>query len=35
MEVGSVGEKILVALLLYKFGEENVVTDIPITRSRN
>ena len=33
MEVGSVREKILVALLLYKFGEENVVTDIPITEA--
>ncbi|MDN3512527.1 MAG: ThaI family type II restriction endonuclease [Candidatus Jettenia sp.] len=33
MEVGSVREKILVALLLYKFGKENVVTDIPITEA--
>lgn len=33
MEVGSVREKILVALLLYKFDEENVVTDIPITEA--
>ena len=31
MEVGSVREKILVALLMYKFGEKNVKTDIPIT----
>lgn len=33
MEVGSVREKILVALLIYKFGEENVETQIPITES--
>jgi hypothetical protein len=31
MEVGSVREKIIVALLIYKFGEANVETDIPIT----
>jgi hypothetical protein len=31
MEVGSVREKILIALLIYKFGQENVKTDIPIT----
>lgn len=31
MEVGSVREKILIALLIYKFGENNVKTDIPIT----
>jgi len=31
MEVGSVREKILVALLIYKFGETNVETKIPIT----
>ncbi len=30
MEVGSVREKILIALLLYKFGEQNVRTDLPI-----
>lgn len=30
MEVGSVREKILIALLLYKFGEQNVKTDLPI-----
>jgi hypothetical protein len=30
MEVGSVREKILIALLLYKFGEQNVQTDLPI-----
>ncbi len=31
MEVGSVREKIIVALLIYKFGEESVETEIPIT----
>ncbi|MEO0071907.1 MAG: ThaI family type II restriction endonuclease [candidate division WOR-3 bacterium] len=31
MEVGSIREKILVSLLIYKFGEENVDTEIPIT----
>ncbi|PIR71872.1 MAG: type II restriction endonuclease subunit R [Candidatus Nealsonbacteria bacterium CG_4_10_14_0_2_um_filter_37_10] len=31
MEVGSLRERIIVALLIYKFGEENVKTDIPIT----
>ena len=31
MEVGSVRERIIVALLIYKFGEENVETEIPIT----
>ena len=31
MEVGSLREKIIVALLIYKFGESNVKTDIPIT----
>ena len=31
MQVGSVRENILVALLIYKFGEENVETEIPIT----
>ena len=31
MEVGSLREKIIVALLIYKFGEENVETEIPIT----
>jgi hypothetical protein len=30
MEVGSVRERILIALLIYKFGVENVRTDIPI-----
>lgn len=31
MEVGSVREKIIVSLLIYKFGEVNVETEIPIT----
>ena len=31
MEVGSLREKIIIALLIYKFGESNVKTDIPIT----
>lgn len=31
MEVGSVRERIIVALLIYKFGETNVETEIPIT----
>lgn len=31
MEVGSLREKILIALLIYKFGEESVETQIPIT----
>jgi len=31
MEVGTMREKILIALLIYKFGEENVQTNIPIT----
>lgn len=31
MEVGSLREKIITALLIYKFGETNVQTDIPIT----
>ncbi len=31
MEVGSVREKIIVSLLLYRYGENNVETDIPIT----
>lgn len=32
MEVGSVREKIIIALLIYKFGEYNVETDIPTTQ---
>lgn len=31
MEVGSVREKVIVALFIYKFGEANVETEIPIT----
>jgi len=31
MEVGSLRERIIVALLIYKFGKENVDTEIPIT----
>jgi hypothetical protein len=31
MEVGSTREKVLIALLMYKFGLENVDADIPIT----
>lgn len=31
MEVGSLRERILVALLIYRFGRDNVETDIPIT----
>jgi hypothetical protein len=33
MEVGSVREKIITALLIYKFGEPNVESDIPITEA--
>lgn len=33
MEVGSVREKIIVALFIYKFGEKNVQTEIPITEA--
>lgn len=31
MQVGSLRENIIIALLIYKFGENNVKTDIPIT----
>jgi len=31
MEVGSVRERVIVALLIYKFGEANMETEIPIT----
>jgi hypothetical protein len=31
MEVGSLREKIVIALLVYKFGEANVDTEIPVT----
>ncbi len=33
MEVGQVREKIIVALFIYKFGERNVQTEIPITKA--
>jgi len=31
MQVGSLRENIIISLLIYKFGESNVQTDIPIT----
>lgn len=31
MEVGSIREKIIIALLIHKFGEENVDSNLPIT----
>lgn len=31
MEVGSLREKIITALLIYRFGKQNVETEIPIT----
>jgi hypothetical protein len=31
MKVGSLRERILIALLVHKFGEKNVETEIPIT----
>lgn len=33
MEVGSVREKIITSLLIYRFGKENIQTEIPITKS--
>jgi hypothetical protein len=33
MEVGSAREKIITALLIYKFGEQNVDSNIPITEA--
>jgi hypothetical protein len=33
MEIGSIREKIIVSLLIYKFGEGNVNTEIPITEA--
>jgi hypothetical protein len=33
MEVGSVREKIIIALLIFKLGEENINTEIPITEA--
>lgn len=32
MEVGTFRERVLIALLIYKFGRENVETEIPITK---
>lgn len=32
MEIGSARERIILALFIYKFGEENVDTNIPITQ---
>jgi hypothetical protein len=32
MEVGSLRERIIIALLIYKFGEASVETEIPITQ---
>jgi hypothetical protein len=33
MEVGTLRERIIIALLIHKFGEDNVNTDIPITKA--
>lgn len=33
MEVGSLRERMLIALLIHRFGEGNVKTDIPITKA--
>jgi hypothetical protein len=33
MEVGSIREKIIIALLIYKFGENNVEINIPTTQA--
>lgn len=33
MEVGTIREKIIVSLFLYKFGEKNVQTEIPTTQA--
>jgi len=33
MEVGSVRERILIALLIHKYGKVNVETDMPITEA--
>jgi hypothetical protein len=33
MEIGSARERIIIALLMYKFGIENIKTDIPITET--
>lgn len=33
MEVGSLRERVIIALLIYKFGKENANTTMPITKS--
>ena len=33
MEVGSVRERIIVAMLIYKYGNGNVETEVPITEA--
>ncbi|MGH9921828.1 MAG: ThaI family type II restriction endonuclease [Nitrososphaerales archaeon] len=33
MEIGSVRERIIIALLMYKFGQQKLKTDIPITET--
>ncbi len=33
MEMGSARERIIIALLIYQFSEENVITNIPITEN--
>ena len=33
MQVGSLRENIIVALLIFKYGEDNIKTDIPITEA--
>jgi hypothetical protein len=33
MQVGSLRENVIIALLVYRFGEENVETGIPITET--
>ena len=33
MEIGSARERIIIALLIYKFGEENINPHIPITKT--
>lgn len=33
MEIGSSRERIIIALLIYQFGENNITTNIPITKN--
>lgn len=33
MEIGSARERIIIALLIYQFGEDNITTNIPITQN--